>query len=81
MVKPSVPISVPTTSTSTPIKTSVHNELTAATETTPKTAEFDSMTNGSLQEIPESEDASIIDVDAPSTNCLQPVDHGKPPYV
>ncbi|KAL4279329.1 hypothetical protein GQ457_03G023660 [Hibiscus cannabinus] len=79
----SVPVSVPTTSTSTstPIKTSVHNELTVVTETTSKTAESDSMTNGSLQEIPESEDASIIDVDAPSTNCLQPVDHGKPPYV
>ncbi|KAK8604712.1 hypothetical protein V6N13_099643 [Hibiscus sabdariffa] len=80
-----VPISVPTTSTSTPtatpIETSVHNELVAATETTPKTAESDSMTNGSLQEIPESEDASIIDFDAPSTNCLQHVDHGKPPDV
>ncbi|KAK8708846.1 hypothetical protein V6N13_059882 [Hibiscus sabdariffa] len=79
----SVPISTPTTSTSTPaatpVETYVHNELAA--ETTPKTAESDSLTNGSLQEIPESEDVSIIDVDAPSTNCLQLFDHGKPPDV
>ncbi|KAK8636978.1 hypothetical protein V6N13_064410 [Hibiscus sabdariffa] len=82
-----VPISTPTTSTSTststpeatPVETSVHNELAAETKT--KTAESDSLTNGSLQEILELEDVSIIDVDAPSTNCLQPVDHGKPPDV
>ncbi|KAK8670789.1 hypothetical protein V6N13_037406 [Hibiscus sabdariffa] len=87
----SVPISTPTTSTSTststpapapattPVETSVHNELAA--ETTAKTTESDSLTNGSLQEISESENLSIIDVDAPSTSCLQPVDHGKPPDV
>ncbi|KAK8626111.1 hypothetical protein V6N13_133763 [Hibiscus sabdariffa] len=60
-------------------ETSVHKELSA--KTTPKTAESDNMTNGSLQEIHELEDVSIIDVDAPFTNCLHPVDHGKSPDI